>query len=117
MTNKHVTIVLLYSILAGMCKEKTFPLLLAVISDLVCCIYLNNDPLIIHAIVPVVTLQLKVAVVPSVALIGVGVLSKAGIIKNVDNEALYFYKVCTSRDRVEPHNNGRSFPINTSNTI
>ena len=39
----------------------------------------NNESLTVQPIVPEVALQLKVAVVPSVALTGVGVLTKAEI--------------------------------------
>ena len=74
--NTHVTMVL-YSSVAGTCKEDTLPTLLVVIS----CLFSSDksDPLTCQPITPVVELQLKVAVDPSVALTDVGVLTKPGI--------------------------------------
>ena len=73
----HVTLMLLYSSAAGTCKEDTLPRVLAVISGLFSCC--NCDPLTSQTIEPTVTLQLKVAVDPRMALNDVGVLTKPGI--------------------------------------
>ena len=77
MNTTHVMLVLLYSSVAGTCKENIFPTLLIVISDLSSCS--SVDPLTSQLIEPEVVLQLKVAVDPRVALTDVGVLVKAGI--------------------------------------
>ena len=76
MKTSHTTSVLLYSSVARTCKENVLPTLLIVIS----CVFssVNSEPLTIQEIVPVVALQLKVAVDPSVVLTDVGVLMKAG---------------------------------------
>ena len=66
MTATHTTLVLLLSSVAGMCRNRVRPTLLAVISGV-----FNSDkklPLTIQPITPVVALQLKVAVDPSVTL-------------------------------------------------
>ena len=73
--SSHTTTVLLYSSVAGTCKENVFPLLVALISVRFSSV--NSDPLSLQSIVPVVALQVKVAVDPSVALTDVGVLTKA----------------------------------------
>ena len=74
-TSIHVTAELLYSTLAGTCKKNASPTWLAFISDTDSSD--NCDPLKTQTIAPVVTLQLKVAVDPSVALIDVGVLTNS----------------------------------------
>ena len=76
MTTLHTTTVLLYSSVAGICKVKARPILVALISSAFSSV--NSDPLTSQKIVPVVALQLKVAVDPSVALTDVRVLMKAG---------------------------------------
>ena len=68
----HCTTVLLYSSVAGTCKTNIFSTCLAVISAALSSD--KSDPLSIQATTPVVALQLKVAVDPSVALTDVGVL-------------------------------------------
>lgn len=77
MNTTHVMLVLLYSSVAGTCKENSFPILLIVISGLSSCS--SVDPLTSQLIEPAVVLQLKVAVDPRVAFTDVGVLVKAGI--------------------------------------
>ena len=77
MATAHVTLVLLYPSVAGMCRKDVLPTWLAVIfgafrSD-------NKDPLTIQPITPVVTLQMRVAVDPSVALTDVGVETNAAV--------------------------------------
>ena len=49
---------------------------------LISCVFNSVDPLTIQTIMPALALQLKVAVDPNVALIDVGVLTKAGIENN-----------------------------------
>ena len=73
--SSHTTTVL-YSSVAGTCKENVFPLPVTLISGVSSSV--NSDPLSLQSIVPVVALQLKVAVEPSVALTDVGVATKAG---------------------------------------
>ena len=73
--SSHTTTVLLYSSVAGTCKKNVLPLPVALISGVSNSV--NSDPLSLQSIVPVVALQLKVAVDPSVALTDVGVLTKA----------------------------------------
>ena len=68
----HVTFVLLYSFVAGTCKTNIFSTCSAVISAAFSTD--KSDPLSIQATTPVVILQLKVAVDPSVALTDLGVL-------------------------------------------
>ena len=73
----HTTLMLLYSSVAGMCRKDVLPTWLAVIfgafsSD-------NKDPLTFQATAPVVTLQRRVAVDPSVALTDVGVETNAAV--------------------------------------
>lgn len=46
-------------------------------------VFSSVDPLSIQTIMPALALQLKVAVDPNVALIDVGVLTKAGINKKI----------------------------------
>ena len=70
-------LVLLYSSVAGTCKENVCPILLIVISGLFSCS--SGDPLTSQLSEPAVVLQLKVAVDPSVAFTDVGMLMKAGI--------------------------------------
>ena len=75
MVTPHTTTVLLYSTVAGTFKNDVLSLELTFMygvlrSD-------NGDPLTSQSIVPVVTLQLKVAVDPSVALTDVGMLTNA----------------------------------------
>ena len=77
MATAHVTSVLLYSSVAGICKANVLPSLLVVISLVFSSV--NSDPLTIQIVPPLLTLQLKVAVDPSVALNDVGVLMKAAI--------------------------------------
>ena len=77
MATAHVTLMLLYSSVAWVCRKNARPTWLAVIfgaftSD-------NRDPLIIQTTTPVVALQLKVAVDPSVALTDVGVKTNAAV--------------------------------------
>ena len=69
--------VLLYSSVAGTCKENTLPTPLVVISGLFS--WDNSNPLNCQVITPAVALQLKVAVDPSVALTDVGVVTNSGI--------------------------------------
>ena len=76
MATTHVTFVLLYFSVAGTCKRNVRPTVVVVISGVFS--RDNNDPLIIQPITPVVELQWKVAVEPKVALMDVGVLTKAG---------------------------------------
>ena len=76
---------LLYSLVAGMCRKNTFPTWLAVTSE-----GFRQDkrvPLTIQATVPVIVLQLKVAVDPSVALTDVGVETNAAVFH--DNKYMY----------------------------
>ena len=77
MTSTHITTVLLYSSVAGTCKEYILPALLVVIFGVFSCD--NGDPLTSQPGWLVVTLQLKVAVDPSVALTDVGMRTKPGI--------------------------------------
>jgi len=77
MATAHVTSVLLYSSVAGICKLNVLAALLVVVSFVFSSV--NSDPSTIQAITPVLALQLKVAVDPSVALTDVGVMMKAEI--------------------------------------
>ena len=77
MATAHVTSVLLYSSVAGICKVDVPPAMLAVISLVFSSV--NSDPLTIQAITPVLVLQVKVAVDPSVAMTDVGVMMIAAI--------------------------------------
>ena len=77
MKTSHTTSVLLYSSVAWTCKENVLPTLLIVISCVLSSV--NSEPLTLQSIVPVVALQLKVAVDPRVALTDAGVVTKAGI--------------------------------------
>ena len=77
MKTSHTTSVLLYSSVAWTCKKNVLPTALIVISCVLSSV--NSDPLTVQSIVPVVALQVKVAVDPRVALTDVGVLMKAGI--------------------------------------
>ena len=71
----HLTTVLSYFSVAGTCKKYVFPMLLVVISGAFSTD--KGDPLTIQLHWrPVVVLQLKVAVDPSVALTDVGVVRK-----------------------------------------
>ena len=74
--SSHTTTVLLYFSVAGTCKENVLPLPVTLrpgVSNSV-----NSEPLSLQSIVPVVALQVKVTVGPSVALTDVGVVTKAG---------------------------------------
>ena len=73
----HVTVMLLYFSIAGTCKEEVVPAPLSLISGVIWCD--RSDPLTIQPTNPVVALQLKVAVDPSVALTDVGVVTNSGI--------------------------------------
>ena len=64
------TFALLYSSVAGICKVDMPPTLLTVISVLYR--YGKDDPLTVQNIAPLLALQVKVAVDPSVALTDVG---------------------------------------------
>ena len=77
MATAHVTSVLLYSSVAGICMANVLPSLLVVISLEFSSV--NSDPLTIQPTKPLLTLQLKVAVDPSVALTDVGAMMKAAI--------------------------------------
>ena len=66
--------VLLYSSVAGTCKENIPPPLLIVISGL----FSIDNPLTSQLRWPAVALQLKVAVDPRVALIDLGVMTNSG---------------------------------------
>ena len=79
MTSTHLITVLLYISLAGRCKENTPPILLVLISVAFICANssVTNESLSVQPIVPIVALQLKVVVVPSVAFTDVGVRTKA----------------------------------------
>ena len=75
MASAHLITVLLCSSVARTCKKKFCPTWLAVISGMFSSD--SIDPFTIQTTAPVVTLQLKVTVDPSVALTDVGVLTKA----------------------------------------
>ena len=75
MVTSHTTTVLLYSTVAGTFKNDVLSLELTFMYDVLSSD--NGDPLTSQSIVPVVTLQLKVAVDPSVAFTDVGVLTNA----------------------------------------
>ena len=75
MASAHLTTVLSYFSVARTCKKNFCPTWLAVISDVFSSD--SNDPFTIQATTPVVALQLKVTLDPSVALTDVGVLTKA----------------------------------------
>lgn len=77
MMTSHTTNVLLYSSVAGTCKNDRVRFPLVVIFGSFS--FVKSDPLTSHASVPEVTLQLKVAVDPSVVFTDVGMLTKAGI--------------------------------------
>ena len=77
MVTSHTTTVLLYSTEAGTFKKDVLPLELTVMYGVLSS--LNGDPLTLQSIAPAVTLQLKVAVDPSVALTDEGVLTNAAI--------------------------------------
>ena len=77
MATAHVTFVLLYSSVAGICKLNVLTVLPVVTSLVFSSV--NSDPLTIQAITPVLALQLKVAVDPSVAMTDVGVMMRAAI--------------------------------------
>ena len=77
---EQVTFVLLYSSVARICKEYLLPSSLVVISVVVSSS--RVIPLISQPNNPVLILQLKVAVDPSVALTDVGVMMKAEIHMN-----------------------------------
>ena len=76
MTTSHTTVVLSYFSAARTCKKNILPLLVAVTSELPSID--NSDPLTIQSIWPLVALQLKIAVEPSVAFNDAGVLRKTG---------------------------------------
>ena len=75
MVTSHTTTVLLYSTVAGTFKNDVLSLELTFMYGVLSSD--NGDPLTSQSIVPVVTLQLKVAVDPSVALTDVGMLTNA----------------------------------------
>ena len=77
MATKQSTFVLLYSSVAGICKANVLPSLLVIIS----LVFSSGNvvPLTIQIVPPLITLQLKVAIDPSVALTDVGVMMKAAI--------------------------------------
>ena len=77
MVISHTTTVLLYSTVAGTFKKDVLPLELTVMYGVLSSV--NGDPLTSQLSVPAVTLQLKVAVDPSVALTDVGMLTNAAI--------------------------------------
>ena len=79
MASAHVTFVLLYFSVAGTCKKNFCPTWVdfIVISDVLRSD--SIDPFTIQTTAPVVALQVKVAVDPSVALTDVGVVTKAGM--------------------------------------
>ena len=77
MARAHLKTVLLFCSVAGMCRNNFCPTWLAVISEVLSSD--NKDPLTIHANVPVVALQLKVTVDPSVALTDEGVETNAAV--------------------------------------
>lgn len=79
MVTSHTTIVPLYSNEAGTFKKDVLPLELTVMYGVLSSV--NGDPLTSQSITPVVTLQLKVAIDPSVALTDVGMLRNAAIWK------------------------------------
>ena len=76
----QTTLVLLYSSVAGMCRKDVLPTWLAVIFGAISSG--NRDPFNIQATTPVVVLQLKVAVDPSVALTDEGVETNAAVFHN-----------------------------------
>ena len=73
MITSHTTTVLLYFSVAGMCREYVFPLLLVV--KFMEFSTVKRNPSTSQPTTPVVALQLKVAVDPSVALTDLGVIS------------------------------------------
>ena len=73
----HTTTVLLCISVAGICRENVLPMLLAITSLEFSSV--NVNPLTSQPIKPLVVLQLKVEVDPSVVLTDVGVLTKAEI--------------------------------------
>ena len=77
MARTHITLVLLYPSVAGMCRKNVLPTWLAVISAVFSSD--KKDPLTFQTTAPVVTLQLKVAVDPSVTLTDVGVETNAAV--------------------------------------
>lgn len=79
MATAHVTFVLLYSSLAEICKVDVLLERLALISDSGLFKSGKVDPLTTQIIPPVLTLQLKVAVDPRVALTDVGMMVIAEI--------------------------------------
>ena len=93
MATAHVTFVLLYSSVAGICKLNVLTVLPVVTSLVFSSV--NSDPLTIQAMTPVLALQLKVAVDPSVALTDVGVMIKAEIwtkhSKSIQVSSIYPY--------------------------
>ena len=76
----HVTLVLLYSSVAGMTRKDVLPTWMAVIFGVFSSN--NKDPLTIQPTIPVVALQLKIAVDPSVALTDEGVETIAAVDNN-----------------------------------
>ena len=92
----HTTTVLLYSFVAGTCKNTVLPVPVVLIS----CVFNSVDPLTIQTIMPALALQLKVAVDPNVALIDVGVLTKAGIENNENTIKLASDSLIVSWDRI-----------------
>ena len=79
MARPHLKTVLLFCSVAEMCRKNLSPTWLAVISE----VYLSSDkkdPLTIQTTAPVVALQLKVAVDPSVALTDEGGETNAAVV-------------------------------------
>ena len=77
MEAEHTTTVLLYSSIAGTYKRNVFR---ARLSDISCAFSSDNcDPLTCQVTMPVLTLQLKVAIDPRVTLTDVGVLTNSGM--------------------------------------
>ena len=85
----HVTLVLLYCSTAGMYRKDAYPTWVMEIFG----VFRSNNrvPLTIQTITPVVTLQLKVAVDPSVALTDEGVETNAAVFH--DNKYIASTKV------------------------
>ena len=84
MASAHLKTVLLFCSVAEMCRKNFCPTWLAVISE----VYLssnNKDPLTIQTTTPVVALQLKIAVDPSVALTDEAVEINAAVVSTCNS--------------------------------
>ena len=77
MARAHLKTVLLFCSVAEMCRKNFCPTWLAVICEVFSSD--NKDPLTIQTTAPVVVLQLKVTVDPSVALTDEGVETNAAV--------------------------------------